>query len=160
MMPYLAQPCYPLNNQVLAIFFLSATTLAAPHYSAFTDRYSPQNGRLSFSLQFMIHTPFLLFTFLLPIAHLFLILRLPQTHTHHWLHWQFSVSPPPPSLSHSLDLGCVGARWMMFLGKFLVQLTHLLSGQSRLASMWLILDLPRNRCLDSQNQGTINNSLW
>ena len=151
MMPYLAQPCYPLNNQVLAIFFLSATTLAAPHYPEFTERYSPQNGRLSFLLHFMIHTPFLLFTFLPPIAHPFLILRLPQTHTQHWLHWQFSVTPPPPFLSHSPDLGCVGAQRMMFLRKFLVQPTHLLSGQPRLASMWLILDLARNRCPDSEN---------
>ena len=57
-MPYLAQPRYPLNNQFLAIFFLSATMPGALHYPEFTDMYSPQNGRLSFSLHFMIHTPF------------------------------------------------------------------------------------------------------
>ena len=47
----------------------------------------------------------------------------------------------------------------MFLGRFLVQLTHLLSGGPRPARMWLILDLARNRCLDSENQGTIDNTL-
>ena len=60
MTPYMAQPHYPLNSQVPAIFFLSATTPAASHYPEFTDRYSPQYGRLSFSLHFMIHTAFLL----------------------------------------------------------------------------------------------------
>ena len=58
MTPYMAQPRYPLNSQVLAIFFLSATTPTTPHYPEFTDRYSTQYGRLSFSLHFMIHTPF------------------------------------------------------------------------------------------------------
>ena len=47
----------------------------------------------------------------------------------------------------------------MILGRFLVQLTHLLSGGSRFARMWLILDLARNICLDSENQGTIDNSV-
>ena len=47
----------------------------------------------------------------------------------------------------------------MFLGRFLVQLTHLLSGGPRPARMWLILDLARNRCLDSESQGTIDNTL-
>ena len=65
------------------------------------------------------------------------------------------TSLPPPSLSHSPDLGCVRAHGIMFLGRFLVQLTHLLSGGPRLARMWLILDLARNKCLDSENQGTI-----
>ena len=32
-------------------------------------------------------------------------------------------------------------------------------GGLRLARMWLTLDLARNRYLDSENQGTINNSL-
>ena len=58
MTPYMAQLRYPLNSQVLAIFFLSLTTPATPHYPEFTDRYSPQYGRLSFSLHYMINTPF------------------------------------------------------------------------------------------------------
>ena len=41
MIPYMAQPHHPLNNQVLAIFFLSATIPAMPHFSEFTDKYSP-----------------------------------------------------------------------------------------------------------------------
>ena len=32
-------------------------------------------------------------------------------------------------------------------------------GGPRLARMWLILDVARNRCLDSENQRTIDNSL-
>ena len=59
MTPYMAQPRYPLNSQVLAMFFFSATIPAMPHYPEFTDRYSPQYGRLSFSLNFMIHAAFL-----------------------------------------------------------------------------------------------------
>ena len=39
-------------------FFLSATTPALPHYPEITDRYSQQYGRLSFSLHFIIQTPF------------------------------------------------------------------------------------------------------
>ena len=33
-MPYIAQPRYPLNSQVLAIFFPSATITATPHHLA------------------------------------------------------------------------------------------------------------------------------
>ena len=55
--------------------------------------------------------------------------------------------------------GCVGAQRIMFLGRFLVQPTHLLSGGPRPARMWLILDLARSRCLDSENQDAIGNSL-
>ena len=74
MTPDMAQPGYPLNSQVLAISFLSATTPATPHYPEFTDRYSTQYGRLSFSLHFMIHTAFLLS---FPHFHI-----LSQSHTH------------------------------------------------------------------------------
>ena len=158
MIPYLAQPRYPLNSQVLAIFFLSATTPATPHYPEFTDRYSPQYGRLSFSLHFMIHTPFY---FPSPTSTSSQPQGCPRP-----MHTtipdptdRFSMGLLPPSLSHSPDLGCVGAQRIMFLGRFLVQPTHLLSGGPRLERMWLILDLARNRCLDSENQGTIDNSL-
>ena len=61
-------------------------------------------------------------------------------------------------LTHSWPM--FGTRRIMLLGTFLVQSTHLLSGGPRLARMWLILDLTRNRSLDSENQGTIDNSLW
>ena len=33
-MPYIAQPRYPLNSQVLAIFFPSATITTTPHHPA------------------------------------------------------------------------------------------------------------------------------
>ena len=59
MTPYMAQPRYPLNSQVLAILFFSATIQAMLHYPEFTDRYSPRYGRLSFSLNFMIQAAFL-----------------------------------------------------------------------------------------------------
>ena len=58
MMPYMAQQRYPLNIQFLAIFFPLATIPATRHYPEFTDRYSPQYGKLSFSLYFMTHTFF------------------------------------------------------------------------------------------------------
>ena len=46
----------------------------------------------------------------------------------------------------------------MFLGRFLAQTTCLLSGGPRPARMCLILDLPRSRFLDSENQDAIGNS--
>ena len=49
----MTQAHYPLNSQVLAIFILSATIPTTPHYPEFTDRHSPQYGKLSFSLHFM-----------------------------------------------------------------------------------------------------------
>ena len=67
---------------------------------------------------------------------------------------------PTPSTIHLPDLDCFRAQRIMFLGRFLVLHTHLLPGDPRLARVWLILDLARNRCLDSENQDTIDNSLW
>ena len=58
MIPYMAQSRYPLNSQVLAIFFPFATIPATPHYPVFTDRYSPQYGMLTFLLHFMTNTFF------------------------------------------------------------------------------------------------------
>ena len=120
MTPCMSQPHYPLNSQVLAIFFLSATISAMPHYPEFTDRYSPQYGKLSFSLRFTIHT-----AFLLSFAH-FHILSQSQGRSRP-MHAtipdptdRLLMSLPPPSLSHSPDLGCVGAQRIMFLGRFLV----------------------------------------
>ena len=46
MKPFMAQPRHLLNSQVLPIFFHSATLPAMPYYLEFTDRYSPQYGRL------------------------------------------------------------------------------------------------------------------
>ena len=54
--------------------------------------------------------------------------------------------------------GRVRARRIMSLGRFLVQPIHLLPSGPRLTRMWLILDLARNRSLDSENQDTIGNS--
>ena len=166
MIPYLAQSRHPLNSQVLAIFFPFATIPATPHYPVFTDRYSPQYGMLTFLLHFMTNTFFSTFLRFSPP---------PSASTLFLNHTASPIPCTPPSLtpltknnfsdptpispSHSPDLGCVGAQRIMFLGRFLVQLKHLLSGGPRLARMWLILDLARNRYLDSENQGTIGNSL-
>ena len=116
--PYMAQPRYHLNSQVLAIFFLSATITATSHYPEFTDRYSPQTGMLSFSLYFMNNTLFL--TFFPPLP----------SQLHGWFSLVDATIPdpvdrilvglPPPSLIHSPNLGCVGAQRKIFLGRFLV----------------------------------------
>ena len=157
MTPYKAQPHYPLNSQVLTIFFLSATIPATPHSPEFTDRYSAQYGRLSFSLHFVIHTAFL---FSFPCFHiLFQGLSRPTHATIPDPTDIIFVSLPPPSLSHSLDLGFFEAQGIMLMGRFIVKPTHLLPGEPKLSRIWLILDLVRNRCLDSENQGTIDNSL-
>ena len=55
--PYIALPRYPLNSQVLAVFFPSATITTTPHHPALLiDILSPQHGRLSFSLYLMTNT--------------------------------------------------------------------------------------------------------
>ena len=59
MIPYMAQSRYPLNSQVLAIFFPFATIPATPRYLLLTDRHSPQYGMFMFSLHFMTNTFFL-----------------------------------------------------------------------------------------------------
>lgn len=48
----------PLNNRILAMFFPTATIPATSHYSEFTDKSSPEYGRLSFSLHFMTNNHF------------------------------------------------------------------------------------------------------
>ena len=53
----------------------------------------------------------------------------------------------------------------MFLAIFLVEIlhsrsTHLLSGWPKPVRISLVLDLARNRCLDSESQDIIDNSLW
>ena len=162
----MAQSSHPLNSKVLATFFPFATTSAKPHYPVFTDRHSPQYGMLTFLLHFMTNTFFSTFLrFSSPPSASTLFLNhtaspIPCTPPSLTPLTKNNFSDPTPiSPSHSPDLGCVGAQRIMFLGRFLVQLKHLLSGGPRLARMWLILDLARNRCLDSENQGTIDNSL-
>ena len=101
MIPYMAQPRYPLNSQVFTTFFPFATIPATPHYPEFTDRYSPQYGRLPFSLHFMTNTPF--FRPSIPHSHLL-------SQSHGWsnpmdatipdsTHWQNS-SDPTSTFSH------------------------------------------------------------
>ena len=122
MILYRAQPCYPLNSQVLVILFPSATTPAMPHYPEFTDRYSPQYSMLSFSFHFMTNTflqlpsppLFHCTSFLNHTASLILDTTIPDPTD------KTLIAPPPPSLSHLPDLGCVGAQRIMFLSRFLV----------------------------------------
>ena len=155
----MVQPRYLLSSQVLAVFFLSATIPTTPHYPEFTDRYSPQYGRLSFSLHFVIHTAFL------PSFPHFHILSQSQGCSRP-MHAtipdptdKMLVSLPPTSFSHSPDSDGVRAQRIMFLGRFLVYPTNLLSGGPRPARIWLILERTRNKCLDSENQDTTDNSL-
>ena len=155
----MAQLRYPLNSQVLAIFFPVATIPATPHDPKFTDRYSQHYGMLSFSLLFITHT-----FFQLSLHHFHLVSQSnsqsnPMSANIPDPTDKILGAPPPPSPSHSPELGCAGAQRIMFLGRLLGYPTHLLSGGPRLARVWLILDLARNRCLDSENQDTIDNSL-
>ena len=164
MILYMAQSRYLSNSQVLTIFFPVATIPATSHYPISTDRNSPQYVMLTFLLHFMSNSFFdILPSFCSPL-HFHLVSR-----SYSWpspIHTTISdhfdiilVIPPPSSLSHSPDLGCVGAQRIIFLGRFLVWPTHWLSGGTRLARTWLILELVRNRCLDSENQCNIDNSL-
>ena len=159
MTPYIAQPCYPLNDRVLAIFFLSATVPAAPRCLEIADRCSPQYGGLSFLLRFVIHTGFLS-----SFPHFHIL-----SQSQGWSRPVHTAIPdptdrvlmglPPPSLSRSLDLGCVGARRMMFLARFLVWHMHLLSGGPRPARVLLILGLDEGRCPGLKDWDTVDNSL-
>ena len=90
------------------------------HYTEFTDRYSLEYGRLSFSLHFMTNICFEL----LPPQ------LLPGFSINNWSN-PICVNIPNPcgkilvallpfSLSHSPDLGCVGAQRIMYPGTFLV----------------------------------------
>ena len=126
MIPYMAQSRQPLNSQVLAIFFPFANIPATPHYPVFTDRYSPQYGMLTFLLHFMTNTFFSIFS--PPLSPTPSASTLCLNHTAGLIpctlpslnpHKNFS-DPTPSSLSHSTDLGCVGAQTIIFLGRFLV----------------------------------------
>ena len=58
MILYMIQARHTLNTQVLAKLFPSPVTPAILHYSQFSDKYSPQYGRLSLSLYFMTNILF------------------------------------------------------------------------------------------------------
>ena len=120
MTPYMASPRYPLKSQVLVIFFISATILATPLYLEITDRYCPWYGRSSFSLHFVIHTAF---SSSFPHLHILSQSQGQSRHMHATVPdptVRILMSLPPSSLSHSPDLGSVGAQRIMFLGRFLV----------------------------------------
>ena len=121
MIHYMAQPCYPLKNQIIAIFFHSEIKPTTSHYPQFNDRYSPQYDRSSFSLYYMTNT-----LFFLPFFTIFH--HLSQSHgcsnpmdasIPHSTD-RILVVKSPSFLSQSLDLGCVRAQVIMFLGRFLV----------------------------------------
>ena len=90
MIPYMAQSRYPLNSQVLAIFFPFATIPATPHYLVLTDRNSPQYGMLTFLLYFMTNTFFWTFLTLSPP---------PSTSTLFLNHTASPILCTPPSLT-------------------------------------------------------------
>ena len=66
MITYMVKSRYPLDSQVLTIFFPFATIPATPHYPVSTDRYSPHYGMLTFLLYFMTNTFFSTFLPLSP----------------------------------------------------------------------------------------------
>ena len=72
----------------------------------------------------------------------------------------FRLLAPILSLSHSPESGRIGARRATFLDSFLAQPPSLLPGRPRPVRIWLILDLARTGCPDSENQDTLDNSLW
>ena len=112
--PYTALSNHPLNSQVLPIFFPFATIPPTPHYPVFTDRYSPQYSMLTFLLHVMTNTflsTFLPFSPPPSASTLFL---------NHTAGPKILRIPPPYSLSHSPNLGCVGAQGITFLARFLV----------------------------------------
>ena len=124
MIIYISQSRYPLKSQVLLIFFPFATIPAMPHYPEFTDRCPPQYGMLRFLLHFMTNTYFFDIPLLPPICfHL-----ISQSHSRSSLvpatipdpTYKILVTLHPSCLSHSPDLGCVGAQRIMFLCRFLV----------------------------------------
>ena len=114
MILYMAQSRYPLNIQILVIFFPFATSPAMPQYLEITDRYSPQYGVLSFSFHLRLSCP--------PHLHPHPTPTPPNStsflnHTASPIHDstipdladKISVAPSPLSLSHSPNLCCVGA---------------------------------------------------
>ena len=124
MIPCMAQFRYHLNSYVLEIFFPFAIIPPILHYPEFTDRYSPQNGMLSFWLHFMTNPVFRLcssppplpfpshFSITQPFQSLYATVTDPAD--------KILVALPPPSFSHSPELCCVGALTIMSLGRFLV----------------------------------------
>ena len=90
MIAYMAQSRYPLNSQVLAIFFPFATIPETPHYLVLTDRHSPQYGMLTFLLHFMTNTFFWTFLTLSPP---------PSTSTLFLNHTTSPIPCTPPSLT-------------------------------------------------------------
>ena len=127
MISYMAPSRYPLNSQVLAIFFPFAAIPVTPQYLVFTDRHSQQYCMLTFLLHFMTNTFFSTF---LPLSSppsasiLFLnhtASPIPCTPPFLTPLTKNNFSDPIPiSPSHSSGLGCVGAQRIMFLGRFLV----------------------------------------
>ena len=119
MIPNMAQSRYPLNNQVLAIFLPFATIPATPHYSLSSIHYV-------FSTVWYVNITF--FSTFLPLSTPLSASNLFLNHTAS----PIKCTPPsltpdpilvilsPSSFSHSLNLGCVGAQSIMFLGRFLV----------------------------------------
>ena len=93
MIPYMAQTSYPSNSQVLTKLFPSATIPAILHYAEFTDKYSPQYGRLLFSFYFM--TSILFSTSLPPLPTPLLITQPIQ-----------STTQPPSLLTITLPFSC------------------------------------------------------
>ena len=137
----MAQPRYPLNSQVLAIFFPFATKPPMPHYPEFTDRYSSQYSMLMFLMHFMTNT-FSRYSFLSPSSTFTLFLNYKAS----------LILFTRPSLTKSQQL------YLHFSSVIhLIQAESGLKGQCSWVDSYFSL---HTCCLNSENQGTIDNRLW
>ena len=103
---FMARSRYPLNSLVLVLFSPFPTIPAMSHYPVFTDRYSPQYGKLTFLLHFVTNfSTFLPLSSPPPLPPRFLIIQLVQSCAHHhpWPLWQ-NFSNPTPIFPQSFTL--------------------------------------------------------
>ena len=149
--PCVVQPCYPVNSQVLLQLHEKRHTIQSLLIGILHTMVGYRFHCISWLAHFFSIRPSFTYFHLLSQSH-------SQSNP-------MDATIPDPTdrilvALHSLDLDCVGAQRIIFLDIFLVQFPHLLSDGSRTPRIWLILYLPRNRCPDSENQDTLDNSLW
>ena len=79
---------------------------------------------------------------------------------HSWLHWQ-NYSDPTPTFLQPFTWFRLCQSSKDNVPGYILSLAYILAAWwAQLVRMWLILDIVRNRWPESENQDTINNSLW